>query len=287
MAKLKKEYEVFANELKEELKKILPEALSMEVLNEPIDNGYESVIFRKKEEKPSDVSVNPCFKLSNDFCMENYEKGSSAFAKELMEIIEKTFSDISTTPLNIEDVLYKAENIFPSLIEKEGNEDVLKNAPHRVFFDMAVCYRVEFDYGSCLISNPMLQGKNFPLSTEEELFACAKENISHKQLLTRYIEGVPVSFCLGEPKFYGANFLLCENHMEFIAHRLGVEKFYISPVSTHECIFMLDWDKELEILHHEMVKECQKNIRQDHILPGSVFCWDNVKKELVMEKEGF
>lgn len=70
------------------------------------------------------------------------------------------------------------KNVLPQLVGLDGNEDYLKDKPHRKFLDLAIIYRLILEKSentSAVITNRILQ--QFGLN-EEDLYRMSMENLS-------------------------------------------------------------------------------------------------------------
>lgn len=176
---------------------------------------------------------------------------------------------------NPEKVDLKDKVIF-NLVNAERNRELLSQAPHRPYEDLAIIYRaiVNRDDGgvsTTIITNDVMEHMDL---NEEELFRLAKENTD--RLLPTTIRTMEskmqelfgeIAYDNVEPdledglmwvisnneNFFGASAILNDGVMKFLADRLG-EDLYLLPSSVNEWIVVKACDHDIENLR-EVVQE--------------------------------
>ena len=153
------------------------------------------------------------------------------------------------------------ENVVLQLIGIQGNEDYIKDLPHRTFLDMAVIYRriISIDeYGvmSFVIDKDLAEHANL---TEKQLFAKAYSNTGRmlepvckdmKKMLSELSDELPLSeeddisgpdimVLTNRHKYLGATALLYPEVFEKIAVDLNSD-LVIIPSSVHDLIILTD-----------------------------------------------
>ncbi|MFR8171057.1 MAG: DUF5688 family protein [Marvinbryantia sp.] len=165
------------------------------------------------------------------------------------------------------------------VINREKNRELLKTVPYRIFLDLAIVTYYYFE-DSCLGTGTILvyssHCKNWGI-TEEELFACARENTLHIQpeeflsmdgVLEKFqgcgeakaeTENVlPMYVLTNKTNYFGAASLLFDSVLQDIADKLE-DDFWILPSSIHECIIIPAESAMPKEEMQEMVREINRN----------------------------
>ena len=172
-------------------------------------------------------------------------------------------------------------HLMIQLIPRKGNEEMLKDLPHKDLEDLCAVYR--FDLGclgcpdsSILITSSLLEGYGV---TPEQLHADALKYApllhpaSFRRLRDILLErsgaeipeeeGAPDIFVATvENGYSGAAVLLYPGFLDYAAGRLK-DRFYILPSSIHELLFIEDKDD----IRPEFLKEMVHSINEAHVAP--------------------
>ncbi|MBR5357019.1 MAG: hypothetical protein IK121_08895 [Lachnospiraceae bacterium] len=215
---------------------------------------------------------------------------------------------------NITDYEATKEKIVPRVVNKESNEERLKDMPHKDMGDLAITYHVNLgkdDDGnmSVAISNQMMEKYGV---TVDELHdqACANmENVSPTQIKsmadtlmeimvpdfaemtdeekeqTKYEMGLDgagedAMFVISNSdKTFGAAALLDSDAMDKIEEQIG--EFYILPSSVHECILVpKKEDMDLETLENMVQEVNATQVSKEEKLSDHVYAYDSETKEI-------
>jgi len=138
------------------------------------------------------------------------------------------------------------QGVFLQLINTERNQELLREVPHRAFYDLSVIYRykvVDMDgrLGSIIIKHGFL-----PEGVTEELLyeAACKNTWEMFPYVVKNMEdfvGFPAPGMLvltNQSGLNGANVLLNQNALQEGVARLGSKKVWILPSSLHELVLI-------------------------------------------------
>ena len=168
------------------------------------------------------------------------------------------------------------------LIPRKGNEELLKEIPHRDFEDLCAVYRVDLSDLGCPDSSMLVTSRLLGEYgvTPEELHrdALRYAPIFHPATLRSLREIIseqcgPESVCgeesgpdilvaTVEDKFFGAGVLFYPDFLDHAAALLG-GKFFILPSSIHELLFIEDNGD----IRPEFLKEMVRAINEAHVAP--------------------
>lgn len=192
------------------------------------------------------------------------------------------------------------ERIVYRLINAEKNRELLKEIPHVLLEDLAICFYYAFydeqlGEGSITIHNKHMEwwGTN-----HQELMRLAVENtpklfgVEHKNLkevMAQYCEELPEYIMQEDCDYYvltnkqktnGAACMLYEGVLEEMSEVLG-GSFFIIPSSVHEIIMLKDTGKERAEDLHLMIKEVnEKHLLVEEVLSDYPYYYDQVQKKL-------
>ena len=201
-------------------------------------------------------------------------------ARKMFEILKDNLNP-KINPQIIEqmrDREFLKKNVLPQLVGFDGNEDYLKDKPHRKFLDLAIIYRLILEKSektSAVITNKILQ--QFGLN-EEDLYKMSMENLStHSFEVISLVEilaadGIPrdllpdTSMRVGICRDYafGAVMMLFPGLLSNIAEEFGNDVI-ILPSSIYEILLVdpktiLDKDAKgvVKQVNVEAVKPAEK-----------------------------
>ncbi len=202
--------------------------------------------------------------------------------------------------------------VLPKLINKEMNEDYLKDVPHFEFLDLAVSFYViveneTFGAGSIAISNSNLEEWNITkeemleeaLKNYDRLLGCTVEKIESvllKMLKERGVgkdedfpyltekdglfNALPMYVVSNRKRTLGAASLLDKKKLKMISKEFS-SSLYILPSSIHELIFIpSNVVDDIDYLK-SMVSEVNKTeVSKSEFLSNSVYYYDAEKSAL-------
>lgn len=278
--------------------------LEIEHCNYPKINAFKQGIILNDEKKFNGafpvIYLNPFFE---EFQSEE---------KDIDEIVEHIIQDYEKwkfqgDSIEIKDFM-EFENcknyIFPRLINRERNEEFLKNAVSTSFCDLEVVYYVEYvdeyEVGyAMLISKKHLEIWNVSEST---IIECAKQNIKRKPIYIetmRAILGRMFPKTLGKEgeekagqyeiyvitnkgNSYGAYEILREEVKERLREILK-DNFYIIPSSIHETIVLPAKEVTSKEELKDMVREVNNTLlSQEEILSYNIYFYDFSKEKILL-----
>ena len=202
------------------------------------------------------VSVSPTIYLEQFY--ERYQNGETPDA--IMEQIAEIYEENRVKETVDFDVIYSyekaKENLYYKVVNREKNESLLKEVPHRDFLDLALLPYIELDHSgfmnaTTLVRSDMLSYWNI---TDETLLQDADENMKHcmaytltpiMEILKDHMnEETTEQLSQADPNMYvlltpGMHFcavlMAMEQIMEQVAQELDAD-LYVLPSSIHELI---------------------------------------------------
>ena len=286
-------YNVFGNEVKQEVEKLLGSEVRVELRRITKNNGIilEGLCILEKGSY-----VSPTIYLE-DFYRE-YKDGMSLkeIAGRIYDIYEKRCRNI---PFSLEyflDFEKIKENIFCKLVNREMNQELLRDVPSVSFLDLSVVFicavkNEEFGNGSVLIREE--HRKHWKVS-KELLYEYARENTfrlrpfelkSMEELIEDLVEPeernllkeIPMYVLSNRDRVFGAAGILYDRILSSAGARLE-EDFYVLPSSVHEVILVpghvAGSEKELHTMVHE-VNHTQ--VEPEEVLSENVYHYDRKK----------
>lgn len=220
--------------------------------------------------RKSGESISPTIYVQNYFSEDTSEDGIDVIAKKIQKVIEssqnerKQFEGVDKL-LDFGEV---ADKIFFTVVNRDKNEELLKEIPHRELLDLAVVYKIhvnmiEGSTGSIQIKNEFLKMWGVQ---EETLYQLAMKNTEKlfgtclrgmNELLVEMCKGKVPDYLLpaleednlmyvstNDEKCYGAGAIfLNKGFREEVHDKIG--DFIIIPSSVHETI-LLPYDESME-----------------------------------------
>lgn len=238
-----------------------------------------------------------------------YEKGK--YLNDTLKLIADTYVDyvndstVNFKNINVVDKFLDVKNIIFSLINAEKNAELLKNVPHRMFYDLAIVYRSVIDVNANGIGSILIRNEHMPLLklSEDDLYKNAFENSKKMFPITissidKYISesrGVPFPFPDDEDdalmyiisnnvNVNGAGyFLYMEETLEKLAQKYKCN-LYILPSSINETIAALDFTSEINSgCFINMVRRINvETVDENDILSDNIYYYDRNKKTISM-----
>lgn len=233
--------------------------------------------------------------LSMDACAEGV-------AKAVRENREKTDHKSLLPPM---DWNYWKERIIFSVVNREKNEEMLKEIPHIPFLDLAVVFRlvIEPGYATAVITNTVVnhfeiclvdliraaesqytEKENFGFQPMDEILADAgvlKEDPKLKKNLKK--EGNRMWILSNHEKEFGAGLIADRAAMKRVGEILG-DDFYILPSSIHELIIMKASCPGISKIHlAAVVRHVNRtNVSQNEWLSDHIYRYSRKQKEVFL-----
>lgn len=192
------------------------------------------------------------------------------------------------------------DRIVYRVINAERNKELLKEIPHILFLDLAICFyyafwNEELGDGMILVYNSHMKMWK---TNHQELMKYAQENtkklypalfisldavIRENGSLIREELPEPVSFCVltNKQKHQGATCILYPGVLENIADKFK-SSFYLLPSSIHEVILIKDAGQEDNEFLHELIADANETqLTEDEILSDYPYYYNKSEKRLV------
>ncbi len=179
------------------------------------------------------------------------------------------------------------------LINRERNQELLKQIPHKDVLDLSMVFYLSLSQGTILIDYRYCNEWGISL---EELVQIAEENTPKICPMRLKTMGEIVRELIGEDSdeveqmyvlsnvtgIFGAAVMLYPNSLDMVAERLQSD-LYILPSSTHETIILpVKIEDELNKLV-EMVREVNKTVlNADEVLGDNVYLYKREEREICL-----
>lgn len=235
---------------------------------------------------------------------ERYKNGISV--EEIVDAIMAAYeSGMVKNNINIDffrDFEQVKDRIVYRLIHAEKNKELLKEIPHILFLDLAICFyyafhNEELGEGSILIHNTHMEMWD---TNHQELMRLAEENTPKlfkpifimldnavENLLVEEEEIVKDGYMYvltNRQKNQGAACILYPDMLEKIAEKLE-GSFFVIPSSIHEVIILQDSGCEDQSVLPEIIKEANRShVMEEDVLSDHPYFYDIKAKKLVSGK---
>ncbi len=280
------DFEEFRSEMVQGLREICGDEFTVEERDVTKNNG---VILHGISITEEGGSVSPTIYLESLY--EEYKKGSMNVGEAQNEILRVYSREKSCKGLNmyyITDFELVREKIIFRLVNADRNSELLKNAPHRRFLDLAVIYTVFIDGvfktpGNVVIKNDLLEKWGVD---EETLHELALENTprlkkpvikelsdmifdllgsrdDEKEEMKDELYGtgaVKMYVLTNHDKFYGDSLILYPDLLSEIRKNCKTD-FYLLPSSVHEFIIIPDDG----VVDRQELKELVRSVNQSSV----------------------
>ena len=184
-----------------------------------------------------------------------------------------------------------ADKIYPTLINKEENRELLSKVPYKNFCDLAIVYRHilredKNSISSFIITDRILAKMHI---TGDELHILAFGNAARhmKARLTDIgMSQVRDLYKLDNKSgFYGATVIAYPNTLMSVSTALGIDKFYILPSSVEEVLITRSDTKKDALL--EIVRSTNRDLvrEQGCFLSDNIYLYDKVTNNLTVISE--
>lgn len=184
------------------------------------------------------------------------------------------------------------DSVFPCLINKERNADILANAVNKDFLDLSIIYRIDVGYGYILILKKLAESLEI---TDEELYNAGMRNLYGKALVGNLAEVFsnrvdkdmkisgdnPFTIITNKDMRYGASIIL---DTEILRENLKGD-FYIVPSSIHEVLAIPMVLSNGEVVEPVMLKGMISAMNNDRLperdkLSYNLYQWKSDDDEL-------
>ena len=247
-----------------------------------------------------DSSIAPTIYLNGYY--RQYEEGRTV--PEILDAMQETYvknrKEINFDPSFYADFTCVQPHLMCRVINRQKNEERLKQVPWRPFLNLAIvvcCYFEDevIGNGSILVYQNHLNGWGI---TEEELFRVARENtlriqpeefISMNTILKKYhaefgenSEPQPMFVLTNRGNYFGAVCMIFDSVLSEIGETLQ-DDFWVLPSSIHECVIVPAQIQtngtELQALVREINR---KEVQAEEFLSDEIYFYHRMLHKLIM-----
>ena len=268
------------------------------------NNGVQvqGLMLRKKEEK-----IAPNFYLDKQY--EEWKKGTLSLYDIVTHICNTFEIEVQTNQQLADKICFEwdemKKDVFPRLINRDKNKELLEKIPYIEFMDLAVVYFYSIHISEDVQGTVVLTKEHLKLLgiTKEQLHQTAQENVKMQYPMKLYQMGnliATVGKKLGitglesytnddfmyifsnESTMFGAIAMFFEDELKKVAERLNCN-FYVLPSSVHEVILVPE-NTYLTISVENflsMVKDINATqVKETEVLSDSVYYYDRAIEKI-------
>jgi len=296
-------YNDFAELLCEVISDELPADIYVKTREVLKNNGSvrRGIVFIEK-----DINASPTIYL--EYHYELFERGMDVNDIAL-DIISKFYKNRLAEGVNVDFFSFfeqVSDNLYCKLINKEMNEEYLKDVPYEEFLDLAIvvyCKLNDFEFGDASITIRNEHLKLWSVS-KDVVFNMAKEN-THKKMKYKMENisvmlntfagdimcddeepftmdyNIPMYVITNEAKMMGAVFMIYEDILQSICDTLG-DEYFILPSSIHEFIAVKKTDCDTKEYYDNMVCEVNaEHVESEEILANHAYLFNRSRGFLI------
>ena len=248
-----------------------------------------------------DSSIAPTIYLNGYY--RQYEEGRTVpeILDAMQETYEKNRKEINFDPSFYADFTCVQPHLMCRVINRQKNEERLKQVPWRPFLNLAIVVCCHFEdevigNGSILVYQNHLNGWGI---TEEELFRIARENtlriqpeefMSMNAILKKHhaefgedSEPQPMFVLTNRGNYFGAVCMIFDSVLSEIGETLQ-DDYWVLPSSIHECVIVPAQVQtngtELEMLVQEINR---KEVQAEEFLSDEIYFYHRMLHKLIMK----
>lgn len=297
-------YQQFIDALEEQMKGSVGKEVQIRIQDTLKNNGIRRKGFLMQE---SGRNVNPTIYLEEYY--QQYQTG--ARLEDITEQITALYQEIQARPLTgmaaRPEGLYDYEQIkgrlMFKLVNREKNEQFLKDVPYISYLDLAVVFYVLLDVGEAGAATMPVTREHSRLWKKEdvELLKQAKKNAARllpaelrtmQSVITEILSGTPddteedfMYVLSNQLRCLGAACIVYDGLLEMIGNRLG-ENYFIIPSSVHEVIIMPESASPPYNELNEMIREINETqVAEEEILGDMAYYYDRSRRRLCQMPE--
>lgn len=287
--------EEFCSKITELLQERLGEG--MKVSRHPVRKNNNVILQGLIIQKPRQ-NISPTIYLEGFFDMYKQKNDMEMIADRILELYEKGCPKKSIDMDFFKDFDKVKDRIVYRLINAERNKALLKEIPHILFLDLAIC----FYYAFCdeALGEGIIQIHNTHMkmwqTNHSELMKLAEQN-TEKLFPAEYLtlssvigmdceekeeddSQVYLHILTNTQRCFGAACILYRETLSLIADKLE-SGFYILPSSVHEVIIVKDTGCEDVQNLHDMVTEVNRTqLEQEEILSDYPYYYDKKERKI-------
>ena len=247
------------------------------------------------------INISPTIYLEEYFGQFRRGYPLEQIAKDIVRLYEKIrFRNSWEDGEKIREYDFIKDRIVYRLINKEENEELLKEIPYREYMDLAIVYYVLLEVDECGMASMMIKGEHLEMwkVTEEDLYYRACKNTQElmpyefapmrsviEELIGMEPDEAPMEkmyILSNEMRSYGASAILYPDRLREIGEEVG-ENYYVLPSSVHETIIVAESeapDKETLCSMIEEINETQ--VEAEEVLSDRAYYYDRDMGRLKM-----
>lgn len=176
------------------------------------------------------------------------------------------------------DLKNRKEAVVMNIINRERNEELLKNVPHKEFLDLAVIYRIvmtqeEDGLNTILITYDVMKEME---TTEEELDQLAMENTMRMFPATITSFSEHIYMMTSTIKINGATTMVYQEAIKNFSRKIG-KNLFVVPSSIHEVMLIPEKSADLEFIKATLEEGNRLYVTQKEFLSGNVYFYNRNK----------
>lgn len=269
-------YQEFIEIMVAEVQQKVGSAVQVKTTAKLKNNGVK---WKGLEISSSDSNISSIIYLHSYFAKYKLGESLDEMVNDILEIYRTSLE----MPISQIHKLFDFESIknmlFVKLINKEANDEILKDLVYENFLDLAVVpylYSDSNDYG--ISTTPIRKDYlKFWNITEEEIIKYAKDNTSHffnNELTAISFSVNTMNVLTNDKRMYGASCILFPEFLQYVKKELN-EEFFLLPSSIHEFIVI---PRSFQIKVSELKEVvCSVNLsvlQPEEILSFSIYYYD-------------
>ena len=291
-------FEKFAQQVIEQLKEKLGEGYTFDRRNVLKNNGvmlHGVIISRADENMSPTIYLDGAYRLFTDgYSMD-------VIVGKLYEgIMDSENSGIQFDAEKFKDFQQIKDHIIYRLINAAKNKDLLKNVPHILYLDLAICFAVCLEQAdgnsySVMISEDRAKAWGV---TAEQLLEYAQINTpmlcpersdpivdvirdTFNDLDEDYLKDCPMMILTNKSKYNGASVILYPDIMSRVSEKMGDGDIILLPGSIHEWILLpADEDTDMDYLRSMVQQVNQSSVEREEVLSDKVYIYRADEKKV-------
>ncbi len=290
----------FLDIMKQMLKERLDEEaeVNYQEIRKNNDVLYKGFVIQKQNS-----NVSPTIYMNSFFEMYKQGKSIGYIFEKVMEVYERGELKTSIDMSFFTDFEKIKDRVAFKVINAKRNKELLKNVPHVLFLDLAICfyyafYNEELGDGMILIHNNHMEMwktnveglMRLAQSNTKRLFPPLFMNLDtllndfcDEELDLSYVSDLIV--LTNRQKCLGAAGMLYPENLEYIADKMGGD-LYIIPCSIHEVILLKNQGKADWCSLHDMILEANTTqLLEEEILSDYPYYYSRIEKKLTQLRE--
>lgn len=177
----------------------------------------------------------------------------------------------------------KKDSIVMNLINRELNQELLENVPHKDVMDLSIIYRIimeQDDSGlaTILVDNHIMEELGL---SEEELADLAYANTSRMFPIEIFKLSDLLYVMTNELKVHGATAMMYSQAVDVLAEKIG-GSFFVIPSSIHEIMAVPEWQIDAETLASMLEDGNRLCCLEEEVLSSTIYHYDKETKTFTM-----